>query len=348
MSATRSRLRAVLVASDPRRAAHLAAVLEVDLTIAVVAQVAPASATATIIDVRPGVVVMVSSPDAPGQALVEEIMTLAPTPILVIADGPDLGHPRAVSNALAAGAADAFIVPAQWTPELALSLRHSAHQLSKVHVVRRARRAAPAGAGAAIDHRSLALLQNRPPVVALAASTGGPSALATILAGLHGLAAPVLVVQHLHPDFDTGLVEWMSRVSALPVKTAADGELARPGQVYVSPGGVHLRLAAHGHLELDPQPRSIHRPSADELFASVAERAGAAGIGVLLTGMGEDGARGLLSLRTSGGMTMAQDEETCVVFGMPRAAHRLGAVVKLVPLPQIANAIQRAVAAVAR
>jgi len=180
-------------------------------------------------------------------------------------------------------------------------------------------------------------------VVAVAASTGGPSALAAILPGLARLDAPVLVVQHLHPDFIAGLVDWMSRVSALPVETAGHGQLARPGRVYFAPGDHHLRYASNGRLELGTTPVTTHRPSADELFASVAENAGPAGIGVLLTGMGDDGARGLLAIHQHGGQTLAQDEASSPVFGMPKAAARMGAVTELLPIDKLADAVQRAV-----
>jgi two-component system chemotaxis response regulator CheB len=181
------------------------------------------------------------------------------------------------------------------------------------------------------------------PVVAIAASTGGPRALADVLAGLSGLSAPVLIVQHMHPDFTHGLRGWMSRVSPLAVHMAAHGQPAEPGHVYLGPGGMHLRLGLGMRLALAKQPVTVHRPSADELFSSVADHAGPLAVGVLLTGMGEDGAQGLLRIRTRGGHTIAQDEASSVVFGMPQAGQRLGAVVEMLPLDQVAQAIQRAV-----
>jgi two-component system chemotaxis response regulator CheB len=162
------------------------------------------------------------------------------------------------------------------------------------------------------------------------------------LSGLGGLSAPVLVVQHLHPDFTDGLVAWMSRVSALPVSTAEHMQALQPGRVYFAPGGVHLRLTANLRLALDPAPETIHRPSADELFQSVAEHAGSRGVGVLLTGMGDDGAKGLLAIRQHGGRTLAQDEATSAVFGMPKAAARIGAVTDLMPIDKLAAGIRRA------
>jgi len=162
-----------------------------------------------------------------------------------------------------------------------------------------------------------------------------------LLAGLAGLGAPVLIVQHLHPDFTGGLLEWMARVSALPVQMAEQDQTPRPGRVYLAPGGVHLRLGTNRRLELHRTPATVHRPSVDQLFESVAGQ-GAAAIGVLLTGMGEDGARGLLAIHRNGGQTLAQDEASCAVFGMPRAAQLMGAVTNLLPLDDLAAAIHRA------
>jgi two-component system chemotaxis response regulator CheB len=178
-------------------------------------------------------------------------------------------------------------------------------------------------------------------VVAIGASTGGPAALATVLAGLAGLTAPVLVVQHLHPDFVTGLVSWMERVSAVPVRLASHGAALQGGVVYIGPGQTHLKIDGNLRIVLDPEPASTHRPSADELFKSVAAHAGSGGIGVVLTGMGDDGTAGLLALRTRGGLTIGQDEATCAVFGMPRAAQQAGAVTTVLPVDGIAAAILR-------
>ena len=177
--------------------------------------------------------------------------------------------------------------------------------------------------------------------MAIAASTGGPAALATVLSGLAGLAAPVLVVQHLHPDFVEGLVAWMGRVSALPVELASHGSPLRHSVVYIGPGGTHLKVDKELRIVLDPRPATTHRPSADELFGSVASHAGPRGIGVVLTGMGDDGTAGRQALRTAGGLTFGQDEGSCAVFGMPRAAQKAGAVDDLLPVDRIAGAILR-------
>jgi two-component system chemotaxis response regulator CheB len=287
---------------------------------------------------RPGVVVLdLHLPDGQSQYVIEQIMARSPTPILVLSAPADDHQAPSAVDALVAGALEALPRPPRWTPELGADLRRTVRRISRVTVIRHPR------GSRAISTRHDADRSGRRPVVAIAASTGGPNALAVLLAGLGGLRAPVLVVQHLHPDFITGLVEWMSRVCPLPVETARHRQSTRPGRVYFAPGEHHLHYCANGRLELAAAPATVHRPSADELFRAVAAGAGSAGIGVLLTGMGEDGAAGLLAMHRQGAATLAQDEASSAVFGMPQAANRLGAVTTLLPLDKLAGAIQQAV-----
>ena len=274
------------------------------------------------------------------QAVIELIMSRWPRPILVLSGTAHDPPSASLARAMGAGAVEHFPPPALWTTGLEQELRHAVRQVSKVPVIRRTRGARRHVASQASTNA------RRLPVVAVAASTGGPRALATLLGGLGGLRAPVLVVQHLHADFTPGLVEWMTRDSALPVSTAVHGDLARAGRVYFASSGKHLRLASGGRLELGEDPLRLHRPSADELFQSVADQAGSAGIGVIMTGMGDDGARGLLAMHHRGAQTLAQDENTCAVFGMPRAARSIGAVTVLLPLDQLARAVLHATAEV--
>jgi two-component system chemotaxis response regulator CheB len=334
-------IRAVVIEDESAQRDGLVQALQRDGDIAVLGMANTAADAVTLVaETRPDVVVLdLHLPDGSSKHAIEQLMARTPTSILVLSSRIDDRRSPSAVEALVSGALDALPRPIRWTPELAAELRRTLHQLSKVQVIRHPR-------GSRKDTRTnLRPGSGRRPVVAIAASTGGPSALATVLAGLHGLNAPVLVVQHLHPDFTGGLLEWMSRVSALPVQTAQHDQAAGAGQVYIAPGGSHLRLSTDHRLELADQPITLHRPSADQLFSSVAQH-GAAAIGVLLTGMGEDGARGLLAIHRNGGQTLAQDEESCAVFGMPRAAQRLGAVSDLLPLDQLAAAIQRAVTGV--
>jgi two-component system chemotaxis response regulator CheB len=332
-------LRALVVDMAGAQRNGLVEVLRDDGDIVVVGQ--PDNANDAIEEVaqtRPDVVILdLHLPGSQSQHAIEQIMARTPTPILILSARDDRQSPSAV-QALVAGALEALPRPRQWTPELAAELRRTVRLISAVHVIRH-----PRGGLLKGSKRDATPRPGSQPVVAIAASTGGPSALATILSGLAGLQAPVLVVQHLHADFVDGLVEWMSRVSALPVETARAHQVARAGRIYLAPGGTHLRFGTNRNLELGELPVSVHRPSADELFTSVAESAGSAAIGVLLTGMGEDGAQGLLAIRQHGGITLAQDEASSAVFGMPKAAERLGAVSEMLPLGKLAAAIHRAV-----
>ncbi len=175
----------------------------------------------------------------------------------------------------------------------------------------------------------------------MAASTGGPAVLVEILKRLpRELSAPILVVQHIAPGFTDGFAEWMRLEASRSVALAQAGMLARAGTVYVAPEGSQLGIGGDATLVLDPtlDPGGF-RPSADHLFRSVAVSYGSDALGILLTGMGRDGAAGLLALRRAGGTTVAQDEESSVVYGMPQEAVSLGAAEHVLAPSQIADLI---------
>jgi two-component system chemotaxis response regulator CheB len=331
--------RAVVVAESAAHRSALVRILQTDGDIVVVGQAsAGAEAVHRVGELRPDIVVL-DLDLADGQAVhaIAQIMARAPTPVLVLSRPEDDEHSAAVVDALAAGALDVVPQPVTWTAPAEAKLCRRVRLLRKVHVTKHP---SSNGHGKTGREPSPEGSEGRH-VVAIAASTGGPGALATVLSGLAGLAAPVLVVQHLNPDFTAGLVEWMARASVLPVSLAEHGQTPRPGRVYIAPGETHLRLSAGFRLDLDPAPKTLHRPSADELLCSVAKNAGAAATGVVLTGMGDDGAKGLLAVHLRGGRTLAQDEESCAVFGMPAAARRLGAVTEMLPPAELARAICR-------
>ena len=239
--------------------------------------------------------------------------------------------------AVVAGAAEVMTSPARWDLPAGAELRKRLQALGRLSVRRRERlrrppvRESPPASGA---HR-----RGPEAVVGIAASTGGPPALARVLAGLAGLGRPVIVVQHLQSGFVDGFLAWMRRESALPVELAVDGAPLKPGVVLVAPPGLHASIRRGRRLSLGDEPVTLHRPSADVLFHSMAEQCGYAGIGVVLTGMGDDGAAGLLALRRRGGVTVAQDEATSAVYGMPRAARDNGGAARVLPLEEIADAI---------
>lgn len=184
-----------------------------------------------------------------------------------------------------------------------------------------------------------------PALVAIGSSTGGTEALREIFEALPEGLPPVLVVQHMLPGFTTAFAERLDRLCTVRVKEAEHGEIPEPGTVYIAPSDTHLAVQAKGvgiALHLVEGPRvSRHLPSVDVLFRSVAQSSGPKALGIILTGMGDDGAAGLLEMRQAGAATLGQDEASCVVYGMPRMAHLKGAVEVQVPLQEMAEGIVR-------
>jgi two-component system chemotaxis response regulator CheB len=183
-------------------------------------------------------------------------------------------------------------------------------------------------------------------VVAIGASTGGTQAIASILAALPRSSPPLVIAQHIPPVFSRAFANRLNDNCALEVREAVDGDELRPGLALIAPGDYHMLLRNSGGcytVVVKSGPRVCYqRPSVDVLFSSVAETAGKRAVGVLLTGMGSDGARGLLQMRRAGAHTIAQDEATCVVYGMPREAVELGAAEQVLPLGAVPQAMLRA------
>jgi two-component system chemotaxis response regulator CheB len=185
--------------------------------------------------------------------------------------------------------------------------------------------------------------------VAIGTSTGGPRALQEIITRLPGgLPCPVVIVQHMPPGFTKSLSDRLNSLSALTVKEAEQNDILSPGKVFIAPGDYHMTLEREGGktiIKLDQKPPiGGHRPSVDPLMDSVARIYGSKAVGVILTGMGRDGSKGISAIKQSQGYTIAEDQSTCVVFGMPKSAIELGAINKVLPLSSIAAEIVRAVA----
>ncbi len=183
--------------------------------------------------------------------------------------------------------------------------------------------------------------QNR--IVAIASSTGGPLALKAVLSVLPAaFPAGIVIAQHITQGFATGLVEWLDAALKIKVKEPVNGEIIRPGIAYISPDGYHISVDRGDKIVLDDSgPIKGHRPSCDKLLKSVARVYGDRAVGVILSGMGSDGAEGLKEIRKAGGYTIAQDEKTSVVFGMPKVAYEIGAVNRTIPLDRIGWEIMR-------
>jgi two-component system chemotaxis response regulator CheB len=183
-------------------------------------------------------------------------------------------------------------------------------------------------------------------IVAIGTSTGGPRALQEVITRLPGnLPCPLVIVQHMPAGFTKSLADRLNSLSALTVKEAQHGDVLSPGLAVIAPGDFHLTLEREGHktvvrLNQEP-PVGGHRPSVEPMLESVARIYGSRAVGVILTGMGHDGSRGMKTLKTARGFTIAEDQSTTVVFGMPKAAIEIGAIDKVVPLPGIAAEIVR-------
>ena len=181
------------------------------------------------------------------------------------------------------------------------------------------------------------------PLVVIGASAGGPAAVAEILSNLpKDFPSPIVVIQHVDEQFANSLVHWLAQQSALPMRGACNGDVPRPGEVLMAAMGEHLCLGNNRRLRYSKEPKdAFYWPSVDVFFESVARHWQGEVIGVLLTGMGRDGAKGLKVLRHAGFHTIAQSQETCAVYGMPKAAIEIGAVAEILPLKSISTALRK-------
>jgi two-component system chemotaxis response regulator CheB len=291
-------------------------------------------------EARPDVISLdIRLPGMNGFELTRRVMSERPTPIVVVAAGVQSADLMISMRALEAGALSVVEKPVGAThadyEAVAERLCTQLAIMSEVKVIRQRRfaedRAVSAGRPASVPPPAVA-----PGIVGVVASTGGPAALNRVLRALGpGFPLPVLTVQHIAATFLEGFAAWLGGASPLPVTVAREGARPEPGRVYLAPADRHLRLV-HGRLRLDEgEAIGLQRPSGTALFESMARDAGAAALGVLLTDMGEDGAAGLLRIRQAGGRTIAEDESTAVVNGMPGTAVRLGAAAEVLPLPEI-------------
>jgi two-component system, chemotaxis family, protein-glutamate methylesterase/glutaminase len=289
---------------------------------------------------RPDIVTMdIHMPKMDGYEATRRIMEECPVPIVVVTSSWDPGSVKKSFLSIEAGALVALEKPPgpghPRSKPLVAKLIQTIKTMSEVRVVRRfPREKKPGGDPAVSSAAGLAVARERVDVVAIGASTGGPPVIKDILSGLgQGFSVPILIVQHIALGFLEGMVEWLNKISVLSVKIASDGEHIRKGLVYFAPDGSHMGVTGGGRIVLSDGPVENNvRPSVSHLFRSVTRAYGGRGAGVLLTGMGKDGAVELARMREGGAVTVAQDRESCVVYGMPAEAIKLnGAVHVLSP-----------------
>ncbi len=292
-------------------------------------------------ELRPDVVTLdIKMPKLGGLETLERLMAEQPVPVLLMSTLTQEGA-EVTLRGLELGAMD-FVDKSSVQPMSMLSLADEL--VAKIRALGGARiRARPHPALPRAAEGALPV-----ELVVIAASTGGPSALQEVVSTLPaGFPASVVVVQHIPRGFTKSLSERLDARSAVPVREARDGDAIEPGTVLIAPAGIHARLVrSRGGVQvsLDEEPRdALHRPSADVLMASAAEVYGPRVIGIVLTGMGSDGTEGLRRIREKGGRTLAESEETAVIYGMPKAAIEAGVVDRSVPLDRVVGEILAAV-----
>lgn len=338
-------LRVLVVDDSPAMRLMLTGIIESDPGLRVVATaVTGEEAIRLTRELRPDVITMdLVMTDMDGYEATQRIMEETPTPVVVISAVVDPGERRQAVRALQAGALT--VLPKPVAPEndgyearrehlvTTLKLMADVKVVRRRPTVRRGPAEAGAGSGQPVE------------LVAVGASTGGPQAISQLLKGLPAeIGVPVVVAQHIAPGFTEPLVEWLQVHSRMPVMVGQHGQELLGGRVYVAPDHRHLVVERRGRLAWsDAPPVHSMRPSVSVLFHSVADTYGPRAVGVLLTGMGSDGAGGLKAIREAGGIALVQDEASSAVYGMPAAAVALGAADQILPVSQIAPTLLRLV-----
>ncbi|CAN5408916.1 chemotaxis response regulator protein-glutamate methylesterase [soil metagenome] len=300
----------------------------------------------------PDVIVLdVEMPRMDGITFLKIIMAERPTPVVICSTLTEKGAATTM-QALAAGAVCYVTKPKlglkDFLTESATELIRSVKLAAKTRPKKfsaTSTAAAPVRHAASKPEVSEALSKTTDKVVAIGTSTGGTQALEVVLTALPRVSPGIVIVQHMPEKFTAMFAERLNNICAIEVREAKNGDRVMPGRALIAPGGLHMRLTRNGayyHVEVrDGPPVNRHKPAVDVLFKSVAQCAGSNALGVIMTGMGDDGARGMREMHDAGAYTVAQDEDTCVVFGMPMEAIKLNAVNVEMPLQHIAGEILR-------
>lgn len=304
---------------------------------------------------RPDVITMdVHMPKMNGIDATRRIMESHPTPIVIVSGTVDMADSAKAFRAIEAGALAVLQRPHgighPAHDKTAAELVRTVKLMSEVKVIRRWPRSRPVEIS--LDAPASAEFRRQPTqtqvkLVAVGASTGGPPVLQTILASLpRDFSVPVLIVQHIAPGFTQGFADWLAQSSSLPMKMPVHGQMVLPGHVYVAPDGFHMAVGPQGRIQINTdEPENGLRPSVSHLFRSVARSYGPKAVGVLLTGMGKDGAWELKLMKEQGAVTIAQDKDSSVVHGMPGEAIKMGGATYVLPPEKIRMALTSLVSA---
>jgi len=280
----------------------------------------------------------IEMPRMDGLTFLKKLMTYYPLPVIIVSSLTPKGSKMAL-EALEHGAIDVLSKPgaSYSVGDMSVQLKEKIRGAARVDLTRLRRTTSPAGGPLPMISRNLSETTQK--LIAMGASTGGTEALKEVLIRMPLNTPGILIVQHMPPHFTTVFAERLNGFCQIEVREAKDGDSVLNGQALIAPGNFHMLLRRSGsryYVNIKDGPLIHHqRPAVDVLFNSVAQYAGANAIGVLLTGMGADGANGLLKLKETGAKTIAQDETSCVVFGMPKEAIKVGAVDRVAPLDRI-------------
>ena len=299
-----------------------------------------------IVRLQPDVITLdIEMPRMDGLTFLKKLMKYYPLPVIIVSSLTPKGGALTL-EAMDSGAVEVIAKPggAYTVGDMSVQLADKIRAASRVKIIRKAsdkeavlKKSEPI--------KALAKTSNK--VIAIGASTGGTEALKTVLTRMPPNSPGILVVQHMPAAFTTAFAERLNGLCQITVKEARNSDSVNPGTALIAPGNYHMILRRSGamyYVEVKDGPMVHHqRPSVDVLFKSTAKSAGPNSIGVILTGMGSDGAEGLLEMKQGGAKTIAQDERSCIVFGMPKEAIELGAADKVVPLDQVAEKIVRMV-----
>lgn len=293
-----------------------------------------------IVQLKPDVITLdIEMPRMDGITFLRKLMTYYPLPVIIVSSLTK-GGSRLAMDALALGALEVLSKPsgAYSVGEMSLQLAEKIRAVASVRVQPKKN-----GGESGTEKPIQTVVKTTHKVVAIGASTGGTEALKAVLTAMPPGSPGILVVQHMPAQFTASFAERLNDLSAMTVREAKEGDSLVNGLALIAPGNFHMLLRRSGaryYVEVKKGPLVHHqRPSVDVLFHSVASQAGSNAVGAILTGMGGDGAAGLLKMREAGARTIAQDEKSCVVYGMPKEAVRLGAVERVVPLDRVAQTI---------
>ena len=333
-----SKVRVLIVDDSATMRGLISAVLSRDPEIQVIGTAGdPLEAREAIKALNPDVITLdIEMPNMNGLSFLEKIMRLRPMPVIMVSTLTQAGA-EATLSALEIGAFDCVGKPMNGVP----ALEAFAELADKVKAAARATVRAFSQTATARPQTGNFNSDGR--VVAIGSSTGGVEALLAIISTFPANCPPTVITQHMPATFTRSFAERLNRTSAASVSEAEDGAPLAQGKVYLAPGGPrHLEISGSGQLRCRLREADLvngHRPSVDVLFESVAKMVGGQSVGVILTGMGKDGSKGLLSMRQAGASTVGQDEASSVVYGMPKAAMEIGAVERQLPLERIGSAI---------